>query len=136
MSYVYYIRSNKEIKYASKRKLGKDGIMPENTELSIETFLDANSKYEYNYYLYISEFELFFKNQQKDRLSQQINNLIKNNWKIKSEIVIEIIWEGKMSSKPRKIKLDIDYRLLNESLIKSFFTLKNIDFGTLRITSP
>lgn len=88
MSYEYYIRSNKPIKYESNRVLGKDGIMPDNTEISINSFEDVKNNYKYNYYLSISEFHYFYQNKLQDVLTKkmcdQIISLIENNWSMRS----------------------------------------------------
>lgn len=139
MSYIYYLRSNKGINNEINRKLGRDGVTPRNAEIFVEEFIDNTSNYKFNYYLYIEEFNLPIKdkNNQKLRMSEKLNKLIKDNWKNNSEISIEIIWESrKLSKPPKKVKIDVDYRLLNSGLILSFFSLDNIDVGVLKIINP
>lgn len=140
MSYEYYIRSNKPIKYESNRVLGKDGIMPDNAEISINSFEDVKSNYKYNYYLSISEFHYFYQNKLQDVLTKkmcdQIISLIENNWSMRSEMSLEKIWEGRKLKKPLKSYIEVDYRLLKSELIEYILMTELIDRGILKIMSP
>ncbi len=137
MSYVSFLKSNVELP-PFKESPGRNtrmGIMPDNIEISYESFPDPKSQFKYNYIMYFEEFDLFhhYKSKSHQRLIFQITNLITSLNQNGNKVILETIWDSKSVDGHSSYRQIVDYSKLNETMFSLFFSLEDFDYRSIEI---
>ena len=137
MSYVSFLKSNVELP-PFKEGPGRNtrmGIMPDNIEISYESFPDLKSQFKYNYIMYFEEFDFFhhYKPKSHQRLISQITNLIASLNQKGNKVILETIWDSESVDGHSSYRQIVDYSKLNGTMFSAFFNLEDFDYRSIEI---